>query len=85
MTTQVPPRAAPEWPFPEPSSEETLGYLENPRLAIAFATKKLPDQEIPDFLRDWQAGKPLKPYLDAIEYDRRVVAGEPTDEGLIGG
>lgn len=85
MTTQVPPRFVPEWPFPEASTEEMIGYLENPRFAIAFATKKLPDQEIPDFFRDWQAGKSLKPYLDAIEYDRRAVAGEPNDESLIGG
>lgn len=76
-TTAEPLTAALMWPFPEPSTEDMLLHLQEPRTAIAFAIKKLPDHEIPDFLRDWQSSKPLKPYLDALELDRRMVAGEP--------
>ncbi|WP_406872883.1 hypothetical protein WHT83_02585 [Aminobacter sp. P9b] len=77
MTTQAPTRFVPEWPFPEPSTGELLGYLENPNFAIAFALSKLPDYETASFLRDWRDHKSLKPWLDAIEQDRRQVAGEP--------
>lgn len=47
------------------------------RAAMRFMADHLPSYEAQDFAKDWLDGKPMKPWLDALEYDRRNVAGEP--------
>jgi hypothetical protein len=70
------PSDAPAWPLGE-KTDEALRRLTNPAFAIDFALKSLPPHEVPGFLSDWQERKDLRPWLDALQYDRRSAAGEP--------
>lgn len=57
----------------------TLASLTEPEGAIAFALDYLEPFEVAEFLRDRRDGADLTPYLGALEFDRRNVAGEPLE------
>ncbi|WP_165349914.1 hypothetical protein [Mesorhizobium sp. M3A.F.Ca.ET.080.04.2.1] len=45
-----------------------------PRAAIVFALDRLQDWEVAEFLREWREGKPLGPWLAALEQDQQMAA-----------
>ncbi|MER9594545.1 hypothetical protein [Mesorhizobium sp. M0244] len=79
-------RETPAWSLGAITTDETLERLKHAAFTIAFALDMLPAHEVPNFLRDWQDQKPLRPWLDGLEYDRRMMTGEPlaTFNDLVG-
>lgn len=50
----------------------TVAALADPRAAIDFALDHLQPFEVADFMRERRDGKDLKPWLDALEADRKA-------------